>query len=487
MYNKIRFAVIVTFLAIFLMPIFAKGGDTNPIVYVLQIKDTIGSGLREHISRGIDLAQQNDADVLLFDIHTPGGALNATGDIIRMIESSGIPTIAYVNTEAISAGAIITLSCNKIAIASGGTIGDAQPIPTNEKTVSYVRGRMYSIAEKHGRNPDVATAMVDRDIVLVRLDNNEIKALTQEEFNENQKNGVKMQVISPRGNVLTISAEQAINLGVADVTADSINDLLSQFNLAELNGQKVVLSNREIPTFKGKVLSSLFRANIEKVSMTIPEKIAIFVTNPIVASILIALGIIGMFVEIKTAGWGVGGTVGLVCLALFFGGHMIARIDAGIGLMVFLVGIGLLMAEIFLIPGFGVAGVFGIILIFFGILFTIDTKTGSWGEAIRILSQSVIIMIVLGAFLVYFLPKTSLWKSVELQTEETTDSGYTSSETSFHLQGKIGVTISPLRPAGVAVFNDERVNVVSDGSFIDKNSPVEVVKVESGKVIVRSA
>jgi membrane-bound serine protease (ClpP class) len=146
----------------------------------------------------------------------------------------------------------------------------------------------------------------------------------------------------------------------------------------------------------------------------------------------------------------------------------------------------LLVLEIFVIPGFGVAGVFGIALMFFGLLFTIDTKTGSWGDAIKVLSQSIIIMIVLGAFLAYFLPKTNFWKSTVLQTEETTDTGYISSETDSDLQGKIGVTISPLRPAGVAIFRDKRVNVVSDGSFIDKDVPVEVVKVESGKIIVRS-
>lgn len=486
MYRKIRLAVIFVFLFASLIPVFAESGGKNPIVYIIQIKETIGSGLREHVSRGIDLAQQNGADVLLFDIHTPGGALNATGDIIRLIETSGMPTIAYVNNEAISAGAIITLSCDKIVIAPGGTIGDAQPIPTNEKTVSYVRGRMYSIAEKQSRNPDVAIAMVDREIVLVKLDNREIKALSPEEYAENQKNGINMQVISPRGNVLTVSAEQAIDLGIADAIAKNTNELLSHFNLAEFNGKKIVLSNQELHTFKGNLIANLSKASVQKVYMTIPEKIAIFVTNPIVASILIALGVIGMIIEIKTAGWGIGGTIGLTCLALFFGGHIIARIDAGIGLMIFMVGVGLLMAEIFLIPGFGVAGVLGIILIFFGLLFTIDTKTGSWSEAVRVLSQSIIIMVVMGAFLVYFLPKTSLWKSVVLQTEETTDTGYTSSEASNHLQGRIGVTASPLRPAGVALFNDERINVVSDGSYVDKNVAVEVVKIEGGKVIVRS-
>ncbi|HGJ64663.1 TPA: nodulation protein NfeD [bacterium] len=486
MYNRICFMIAIVFVALCLIPLLAEGEDDNPLVYIIKIQDTIGKGLSEHISRSIDLAKKNDADALLFDIHTPGGALDATGDIIKTIEASGLPTIAYVNNEAISAGAIITLSCDRIAINPGGTIGDAQPIPTNEKTVSYVRGRMYSIAEKQNRNPDVAIAMVDKNIVLVKLDNNEIKALSPEEYADNQKNNIAMKVISPQGNVLTISADQATELGIADVTAKNINELLNQFSLAEIKGKKAIISNREIPNFGGNVISSLSRARTEEVNKTIPERISIFFTNPFVASILIALGVIGMIIEFKTPGFGVAGAIGLTCIALFFAGHMIARIDAGIGLAIFVVGVGLLVLEIFVIPGFGVAGVFGIALMFFGLLFTIDTKTGSWGDAIKVLSQSIIIMIVLGAFLAYFLPKTNFWKSTVLQTEETTDTGYTSSETASDLQGKIGVTISPLRPAGVAIFKDERVNVVSDGSFIDKDVPVEVVKVEGGKIIVRS-
>ncbi len=129
-----KVVIIFTFIFIFLTNVLADGN--NPKVYIIQIRNAIGSGLREYISRGVDQAKEEGADVLLFDIHTPGGAISATSDIIKIIDDSGLPTIAFVNNEAISAGAIITLSCEKIVMAPGGTIGDAQPIPTNEKTVS---------------------------------------------------------------------------------------------------------------------------------------------------------------------------------------------------------------------------------------------------------------------------------------------------------------------------------------------------------------
>jgi membrane-bound serine protease (ClpP class) len=167
---------------------------------------------------------------------------------------------------------------------------------------------------------------------------------------------------------------------------------------------------------------------------------------------------------------------------------MIARIDAGIGLLIFVIGLGLLLVEIFLIPGFGVAGISGAILIFGGLLFTLDTNTGSWSAAIQTLSQSFVVIIVLGAFLVYFLPKTSLWKSTILDTAETSEEGYAAPpEELSKFEGKHGIAFTPLRPAGVAIIDGERVDVVSEGSFIERDTEVEVLKVEGGRVIVRVA
>lgn len=476
----------IVFLLMSLMVSAAGGDDDKPEVYVIHIQNAIGNGLREYISRGVSLAQSEEADALLFDIHTPGGAVNATSDIIKIIDDSGIPSIAFVNDEAISAGAIITLSCDKIVAAPGGTIGDAQPIPTNEKTVSYVRGKIYAIAEEQNRNPDVAAAMVDKDIVLVRLEDGSHKALSPEEYADNQKKDVRMEVISPRGNVLTISTHQALELGVADMEAENIPELLESLSLVELDGKRVLLMADELDGSKGKLIANLSGATIHKVRKTIAEQIAIFVTSPMIAPILLALGILGMIMEFKTVGWGVAGTIGFLCLALFFGGHIIARIDAGIGLLLFVIGVGLLLVEIFLIPGFGVAGISGIILMVGGLLFTLDTNMGSWNAAIQALGESLAVIVVLGAFLIYFLPKTPLWQSTILQREETSEEGYTASPEELRkFEGKYGVALTPLRPAGAAVIDGERVDVVSNGSFIEKDTRVEVLKVEGGRVIVR--
>ncbi|MBD3181184.1 hypothetical protein GF312_02760 [Candidatus Poribacteria bacterium] len=483
---KLWFTLIILAFACMFLSI-SWGQNQKPSVYVIEIRNAIGNGLREYISRGVKLAQDEQADILLFHIHTPGGAVNSTSDIIRTIDESGIPAIAFVDDEAISAGAMITLSCDKIAAVPGGTIGDAQPIPTNPKTVSYVRGKIYSIAEEQGRNPEVAAAMVDRAIILVRFEDGTLKGLTPEEFKNNQSKNIKMEVISPQENVLTVSTDQGIELGVVDVKADNTSNVLRQLNLVDVDGKRLLQQKDEFNPSDAKLIANLEDAEINEVSMTIAEQIATFVTNPMVAPILMALGILGIIMEFKTVGWGVAGTIGLVCLGLFFGGHMIARIDAGIGLIIFIIGLGLLFAEIFLIPGFGIAGVSGIIFIFGGLLFTIDTNTGSWAEAIMTMSQSLVIMLVLGAFLVYFLPKTSLWQSTILSTEETTEEGYSSSPRELaDLQGKHGVAFTHLRPAGVAIIDGQRVNVVSQGAFVEKDTELEVLKVEGGRVIVKT-
>ena len=143
-------------------------------VYVINIRNEIGNGLRVYINNGIKRASDAEADAIIFDVHTPGGAVGAARDIIDAIQRTEIPTIAYVNTEAISAGAMISLSCDQIVMRGGGAIGDSAPVSIqgeelSEKAVSYIRGKIRATAERGGRNPDIAAAMVDKRLYLVRL------------------------------------------------------------------------------------------------------------------------------------------------------------------------------------------------------------------------------------------------------------------------------------------------------------------------------
>ena len=182
----------------------AAVSSDHALVYVINIRNEIGNGLRVYIDNGIKQASEAEADAIIFDVHTPGGAVGAARDIIDAIQRTEIPTIAYVNTEAISAGAMISLSCDQIVMRDGGAIGDSAPVSIqgeelSEKAVSYVRGKIRATAERGGRNPDIAAAMVDKRLYLVRLMDGEIITLREEEYIERKDLGEEMSIIAAGG------------------------------------------------------------------------------------------------------------------------------------------------------------------------------------------------------------------------------------------------------------------------------------------------
>ena len=202
----------------------AAVSSDHALVYVINIRNEIGNGLRVYIDNGIKQASEAEADAIIFDVHTPGGAVGAARDIIDAIQRTELPTIAYVNTEAISAGAMISLSCDQIVMRHGGAIGDSAPVSIqgeelSEKAVSYVRGKIRATAERGGRNPDIAAAMVDKRLYLVRFIDGEIITLREEEYIERKDLGEEMDIIAsggPEGELLTLTTEEALEYNLAD-------------------------------------------------------------------------------------------------------------------------------------------------------------------------------------------------------------------------------------------------------------------------------
>ena len=463
-------------------------------VYVIDIRNAIGKGLKEYINRGIDSAEKAGADAIIFDIYTPGGALDATRDIIQSV-STTIPTIAYVR-EAISAGAMISLACDQIVMRPDGIIGDAAPViisgqEAGEKTVSYVRGRIRTSAEKQGRNPDIAAAMVDKDLVLVKK-SGEIKALTSTEYDEEKEAGVDMEILVDSGKLLTLTTQDALDLKFVDAKANSIEELLMMYQIVEIDGQLMALT---IDTVLDKVeelgenqvilITDLAGANIHEIKPTIAEKIAMSITRPEISSLLFMLGVLGLIIEIRTPGIGVPGIGGIICLGLFFGGHMFARVSAGYAAVAFVIGIGLLLLEVFVIPGFGVAGISGLILTFGSIIFIF----GSFYDpsvAVFWVSAAFIVTIGLAIVLFYTLPKTSTVQKFVLSTSENKELGYSAHpDDRSEYVGKTGKTLTPLRPVGAAMIDGKRVDVVTEGELIERDTQIEVIRVEGNKIFVK--
>ena len=473
--------------------------DRNATVYVIDIRNEIGSGINAYISDGIKLAEQAGADAIVFDIDTPGGRVDSAVNIIRSIQDTQIPTIAFVNRQAISAGAMISIACNQIVMASGGTIGDAAPVniqgqEVGEKAISYIQGTIRATAERENRNPDIAEAMVDKELVLVKLRDGQIIKLLPEEYAEREEVGEEMEILCAQGKLLTLSTRQALEYGFADAQAETLTELLTQYEIVDVAGTKMPLTEedirqrqREYGVSQVNRLKRLTDARVTEVRVTLTDTIVFFITNPFISSLLLSLGLLGIFIEIRSPGFGVPGLIGLFCVGLFFGGHMLTRIDAGWALLFFLLGIALISLEVFVIPGFGIAGILGITMILGSVFFVFD---GAYNlrTAVLWLSISVIMTSALAILAVFLLPETSIFQRFALSTVMDAGMGYhASSPEDFQAYlGKSGTALTPLRPSGTAKIADKRVDVVTLGDFIPRNSGIRVVEVEGSKVFVEA-
>ena len=469
------------------------------LVYVIDIRNEIGSGLGAYISDGIKVAEEAGADAIVFDVDTPGGRVDSAVDIIRAIQRTQIPTLAFVNRQAISAGAMISIACNQIVMTSGGTIGDSAPVDiqgqeAGEKAISYIQGTIRATAERENRNPDIAEAMVDKELVLVKLADGQIVKLLPEEYATREEEGEEMEILCAQGKLLTLSTRQAREYGFADAQAETLTELLAQYQIVEVAGTKMPLTEeaimqkqREYGVSQVNRLKTLANARVTQVRATLADKIVFFITNPFISSLLLSLGILGIFIEIRSPGFGVPGFLGLLCIGLFFGGHMLTRIDAGWAFLLFLLGIALISLEVFVIPGFGVAGILGIIMVLGSVFFVFD---GAYNlrTAVLWLSISVILTSALVILAAFYLPETRMFQRLALSTVMDTQMGYhASSPEDFQAYlGQSGIALTPLRPSGTARIGDKRVDVVTVGDFIPSNSTVKVVEVEGPKVFVEA-
>ena len=469
------------------------------LVYVIDIRNEIGSGLSTYISDSIQAAEEAGADAIVFDVDTPGGRVDSAVNIIRSIQNTQIPTIAFVNRQAISAGAMISIACNQIVMASGGTIGDSAPVniqgdEVGEKAVSYIQGTIRATAERENRNPDIAEAMVDKELVLVKLMDGQIIKLLPEEYAARAEEGEEMEILCAQGKLLTLSTQQALDYGFADAQAETLTELLTQYEIVEVAGTKLPLTEdgiarwqRELGVSEVDRLKLLDGARTIEVEATLADKIVFFLTNPLISTLLLSLGTIGIFIEIRTPGFGVPGFLGLLCIGLFFGGHMLTKIGAEWAFLLFLLGLGLIALEVFVIPGFGIAGFLGITLMLGSVFFVFD-KAYEFRTAVMWLSISVILTAGMAILAAFYLPETRIFQRLALSTVMDTEMGYhSSSPEDFQAYlGKSGVALTPLRPAGTARIADKRVDVVTVGDFIPQDSNVKVVEVEGSKVFVEA-
>jgi len=440
-------ALVALALLCLLTPALLPAQTPAPVVYVAPVEGIIDLGLAPFVRRVLDEAAEQRAAAVVLEINTFGGRVDAAVLIRDALLRAKVPTVAFVNKRAISAGALISLAAETIAMADGGTIGAATPVQVgapgggtqavDEKSVSYMRKEFRSTAEHRKRPPLIAEAMVDADVAIPGL--------------------------VDKGKLLTLTTTEALAHKVADVRADSLEAVLAHLKLGN--------------------------AEIRRVSENWAEQLVRFLTHPILSSLLMTVGMLGIIIELRTPGFGVPGALGITSLGLFFWGHWLVRLAGWEEILLVAVGLLLLAVELFVIPGFGITGILGILAILAGLVLSLlgagATATGVVSAAARV-AVSLLIAVVAAVALLRVLPRLPFGRQLILDTGLTALTGWASPpESDRQWLGKRGTTVSPLRPAGIADLEGERVDVVSQGEWIDTDSPIEVIRVEGNRIVVR--
>ncbi|MHB8172800.1 MAG: NfeD family protein [Thermincolia bacterium] len=399
-------------------------------IYVIPVRGAIEEGLAAFVERNLNKAEEEGAKAVILEIDTPGGTINGATMMKKAILDAKIPVIAFVDGGAFSAGALITLAANKIAMTPGSAVGAAEPRPAEEKIISGWRSEMESTAEARGRDENIAAAMVDKDVYLPNL--------------------------KEKGKILSLSANKAVEVGLADMLVQDRTELLKELGYA--------------------------RQPIVEVKPGAAETLARWVTHPMVSPFLLTIGIAGLLLAALTISWGVAGTLGLLALSLYFGGHMLAGFTGWEAVLVFLIGLIALVLEIFLIPGFGIAGVLGVLMVGTSIFLASRSIT----DAVISLVIAIVGSIVILAMGLKFMKKRNFWDKIILGTRMVNQEGYVAPKLELtQFLGQEGVTITPLRPAGTADFQGRRLDVVTEGGFIKDGVTVKVLLVEGTRVVVR--
>lgn len=427
------FLLLLSLAFIFLFP--SNEAFAKEKVYHVPIENEVEKGLKAFLERAFNEAIKDNAKSIILEIHTPGGFVDAADEIGKLIDqTTELDVVAFINSKAHSAGAYIALHADRIYMVPDGTIGAAAIIDGSGNMASIKANsawikQMQAAAESSKRDPKYAIAMADTSYDLPELN-------------------------APVGKLLTLSAEEAKKVDYSEGTVSTIEELLMAENLAN--------------------------SEIVHIEPTFSEKLARFLTNPIVVTLLLTIASVGLMLELFTPGIGVPGIAGISALGLFFFGHTVAGLAGYESVILFAIGLVLLIAELF-VPG-GIVGIIGGALMVISLLFA--------GESMVYMAYSILIALFIAfigmvVLMKFFGKNLHLFSKLVLKDATTTEEGYVSNVNRIELLGKVGETITPLRPSGTVIVDGERLDVVSEGSYIENNKKVEIVEVEGSRIVVR--
>jgi membrane-bound serine protease (ClpP class) len=411
-------------------------------VWLVPIETEITAATAQFVRARVDRANRELPLALVFYLDTPGGQVTAMQRIVEdVLNRSQVPTLAIVRN-AFSAGALIAMAAEQVAMLPGSSIGAATPIlvtpigiaPVDEKMSSAMRGEFRAVAEARGRDARIAEGMVDARI--------------------------EVPGIASGDELITLTGAQAVEYGIADIEARTVQEALERFGYGG--------------------------ARIERLEPNLTERVGTWLANPIIVSVLLVLGIGGLLLEFFSPGFGIPGGIGLLALALLGLTAVVATPAGPLDLVLILVGIVLLAVEALVIPGFGVAGVLGIGVLAFAVFRVFQE---SW---LLVLGTSTVLAGALLAMLFWYLPYSRVASRLRLATRigrTPLDPMVTPGRAGERadLVGLEGVALTDLRPSGLARIADERVDVVTLGDFIAHGTAIRVVRVAGNRVTVRAS
>ncbi len=440
--RKARRPYLIVFLALFITGLVgtivpssnASSDYSAEAVMNIPLQGTIDRGNLNFLERSLEEAQNMGVETVLLDLNTPGGYLDAAKDMRNAMDSYPGKIVAFVNPDALSAGAYIALAADRIYMVPGSTMGAAEPQvmgegTADEKVVSSWEAEMEALAGRNDRQTDIASAMVRREVVLEDLVDS--------------------------GELLTLDHSQAREVGYSEGTVESTQELL----------QELGLSDAELLDKDRELIDSF-------ISLT---------TNPAFATFLLIIGFAGLVLEILTAGFGVAGTLSMLSFGLYFGGHILGGLAGYEVILLFVGGVVLMLIEAFM-PGFGVFGIGGLIATFASIVMA----AASAEAGITMLIIALVLTAIILFFTIRHLSRRGVLRRFILEDSESADKGYVASEGRKDLVDKKGTAITPLRPAGSVLIENERIDVVTEGEYIDKDSEVTVIRTEGSRVVVRA-
>ena len=419
-------------------------------IYTVSVKEDIGPNAWRTVKNALAQAEQNQVDYFLIDLNTFGGALNFA-DSIRssLLNANRFESIVYVNNNAASAGALIALASDHIFMQTGASLGAASVVNQSgdimpEKYQSYMRGLMRATAETKGRDPRVAEAFVDPSVSLPSL--------------------------KEEGKLLTLTTSEAVDIGLAKKSVKSTEEIYAALDI----DQPQIIAHK----------------------VTWVDQVIRFLINPLVSGLLI-MGIIGgIYFELQTPGIGFALVVAVLCGVLFFAPLWLQGLADHWEIAIFVVGVLLMTLEIFVIPGFGIAGISGIILMLCGLAFSMVandyfdfklTQPGLLMNSFIIVIGAMVLTIVLMVIFGRNILDSSAFKKLVLQDEQRSTEGYTSSASKASLIHKNGVARTVMRPSGKIEIEGVWYDAIALDSYIEVGEAIVVEKHENYNLFVRRA